>query len=138
MVLCTQITFWRKLLTEFAPILTALSELHCRLFFSEYEYYEQYVTCPDCSCNLYVVCVGGTTAAPNAANHNHTPAGTFKRQNTVDSATIKENTARINSASAAVRPAAVKNTPLTGIEPCTSPYDTCENSKGNFFCLIMS
>ncbi|XP_021927296.1 serine/threonine-protein kinase MARK2-like isoform X3 [Zootermopsis nevadensis] len=60
---------------------------------------------------------GGTTAAPNAANHNHTPAGNFKRQNTVDSATIKENTARINSASAAVRPATVKNTPLPGIEP---------------------
>ncbi|PNF36826.1 hypothetical protein B7P43_G09622 [Cryptotermes secundus] len=60
---------------------------------------------------------GGTTAPPNAANHNHTPASNFKRQNTVDSATIKENTARINSASAAVRPATVKNTPLPGIEP---------------------
>ncbi|XP_021927301.1 serine/threonine-protein kinase MARK2-like isoform X8 [Zootermopsis nevadensis] len=72
---------------------------------------------------------GGTTAAPNAANHNHTPAGNFKRQNTVDSATIKENTARINSASAAVRPATVKNTPLPGIEPCTSPFDTSSVSS---------
>ncbi|PNF36825.1 hypothetical protein B7P43_G09622 [Cryptotermes secundus] len=66
---------------------------------------------------------GGTTAPPNAANHNHTPASNFKRQNTVDSATIKENTARINSASAAVRPATVKNTPLPGIEPCMSSND---------------
>nr|CAD7260491.1 unnamed protein product [Timema shepardi] len=49
------------------------------------------------------------TGTPNAANHNHTPASNFKRQNTVDSATIKENTARINSASVAVRPTAVKN-----------------------------
>ncbi|XP_069677067.1 serine/threonine-protein kinase MARK2-like isoform X4 [Periplaneta americana] len=62
---------------------------------------------------------GGTTAPPNAANHNHTPASNFKRQNTVDSATIKENTARINSTSPAVRPATVKNTPLPGIEPST-------------------
>lgn len=85
-----------------------------------------------------VMCIGGTTAAPNAANHNHTPAGNFKRQNTVDSATIKENTARINSASAAVRPATVKNTPLPGIEPCTSPFDTCKNLKCDFFFLIFS
>nr|CAD7593171.1 unnamed protein product [Timema genevievae] len=49
------------------------------------------------------------TGTPNAANHNHTPASNFKRQNTVDSATIKENTARINSASVAARPTAVKN-----------------------------
>nr|CAD7393115.1 unnamed protein product [Timema cristinae] len=52
---------------------------------------------------------GAPTGTPNAANHNHTPASNFKRQNTVDSATIKENTARINSASVAVRPTAVKN-----------------------------
>nr|CAD7424339.1 unnamed protein product [Timema monikensis] len=53
--------------------------------------------------------LGAPTGTPNAANHNHTPASNFKRQNTVDSATIKENTARINSASVAVRPTAVKN-----------------------------
>ncbi|CAG2060663.1 unnamed protein product, partial [Timema podura] len=52
---------------------------------------------------------GAPTGTPNAANHNHTPASNFKRQNTVDSATIKENTARINSASVAARPTAVKN-----------------------------
>jgi len=72
--------------------------------------------------------VGGTAVPPNTANHNHTPASNFKRQNTVDSATIKENTARINSASAAVRPSAVKNMPLQGIEPCMSPHDPCKNS----------
>lgn len=47
---------------------------------------------------------GGTT---NSTNHNHSSGGggggaaatasNFKRQNTVDSATIKENTARLNS-----------------------------------------
>jgi hypothetical protein len=79
-----------------------------------------------------IVRVGGTTAPPNAANHNHTPDSNFKRQNTVDSATIKENTARINSASAAVRPATVKNTPLPGIEPCMSSNDPCKNLKDNF------
>lgn len=54
--------------------------------------------------------LGATPATPsNATNHNHTTASNFKRQNTVDSATIKENTARINSASAATRPTAAKN-----------------------------
>ncbi|CAB3368112.1 Hypothetical predicted protein [Cloeon dipterum] len=49
-------------------------------------------------------------------NHNHSAvtSSNFKRQNTVDSATIKENTARINSASAAAsgagRPSAAKST----------------------------
>jgi hypothetical protein len=80
-----------------------------------------------------IVHVGGTAAPQNAANHNHTPASNFKRQNTVDSATIKENTARINSASAAVRPATVKNTPLPGIEPCMSSNDPCKNFKDFFF-----
>ncbi|XP_052125830.1 serine/threonine-protein kinase MARK2-like isoform X6 [Frankliniella occidentalis] len=47
---------------------------------------------------------------PNSSNHNHnSTTSNFKRQNTVDSATIKENTARINSASAATRPTPVKN-----------------------------
>ncbi|XP_063237001.1 MAP/microtubule affinity-regulating kinase 3 isoform X3 [Bacillus rossius redtenbacheri] len=51
------------------------------------------------------------SGTPNATNHNHTPASNFKRQNTVDAATIKENTARIsiNSAVAGVRPATAKN-----------------------------
>lgn len=53
---------------------------------------------------------GGTTATPsNSTNHNHTTASNFKRQNTVDSATIKENTARINSGSGATRPTVAKN-----------------------------
>ncbi|XP_049863991.1 serine/threonine-protein kinase MARK2-like isoform X30 [Schistocerca gregaria] len=53
---------------------------------------------------------GAPTGTPNVSNHNHAPTSNFKRQNTVDSATIKENTARINSASAATRPAPPKNT----------------------------
>jgi len=39
----------------------------------------------------------GTT---NSTNHNHNvaiPSTNFKRQNTIDAASIKENTARINS-----------------------------------------
>ncbi|XP_068081459.1 serine/threonine-protein kinase MARK2 isoform X2 [Anabrus simplex] len=55
--------------------------------------------------------IGGTPAGTqNAANHNHAPSSNFKRQNTVDSATIKENTARINSGSAVTRPTPTKNT----------------------------
>ncbi|KAF4525634.1 hypothetical protein B566_EDAN001234 [Ephemera danica] len=57
-----------------------------------------------------------TPIMPNTgSNHNHSAVpSNFKRQNTVDSATIKENTARINSASAAAagsgRPSAAKST----------------------------
>ncbi|KAK7866590.1 hypothetical protein R5R35_010425 [Gryllus longicercus] len=51
-----------------------------------------------------------TTVAQNATNHNHAPASNFKRQNTVDSATIKETTARINSGSTVTRPVSTKNT----------------------------
>ncbi|KAK7866589.1 hypothetical protein R5R35_010425 [Gryllus longicercus] len=56
--------------------------------------------------------LGGTptTVAQNATNHNHAPASNFKRQNTVDSATIKETTARINSGSTVTRPVSTKNT----------------------------
>lgn len=55
----------------------------------------------------------------NTTNHNHATTGTgagqlagsggsnFKRQNTVDSATIKENTARVSAG----RPSATKNSP---------------------------
>ncbi|XP_034235188.1 serine/threonine-protein kinase MARK2-like isoform X9 [Thrips palmi] len=53
---------------------------------------------------------GVPAGTPNSSNHNHnSTTSNFKRQNTVDSATIKENTARINSASAATRPTPVKN-----------------------------
>lgn len=55
-----------------------------------------------CLCGEGGVPAGGTTTT---TNHNHSSTGTgstatasnFKRQNTVDSATIKENTARLNS-----------------------------------------
>ncbi|XP_060843887.1 serine/threonine-protein kinase MARK2-like isoform X1 [Rhopalosiphum padi] len=40
------------------------------------------------------------TSTPNSTNHNHNvaiPSTNFKRQNTIDAASIKENTARLNS-----------------------------------------
>ncbi|ODN05672.1 MAP/microtubule affinity-regulating kinase 3 [Orchesella cincta] len=43
----------------------------------------------------------GTNAATSNHNHAITTTNNFKRQNTVDSATIKENTARISAASGA-------------------------------------
>ncbi|XP_015112641.1 serine/threonine-protein kinase MARK2 isoform X5 [Diachasma alloeum] len=60
----------------------------------------------------------GAPSPGNATNHNHATTGTggtvtstggsnFKRQNTVDAATIKENSARVSAA----RPAAPKNSP---------------------------
>ncbi|OAD59123.1 Serine/threonine-protein kinase MARK2, partial [Eufriesea mexicana] len=60
----------------------------------------------------------GAPSPGNATNHNHATATTgvtvtgssgsnFKRQNTVDSATIKENTARVSAS----RPSAPKNSP---------------------------
>lgn len=63
------------------------------------------------SWHCLVSCEGGVPAGgtTNSTNHNHSSAGggggggaaatasNFKRQNTVDSATIKENTARLNS-----------------------------------------
>ncbi|XP_046821505.1 serine/threonine-protein kinase MARK2-like isoform X12 [Vespa crabro] len=60
----------------------------------------------------------GAPSPGNATNHNHAPAVTggtvtssggsnFKRQNTVDAATIKENSARVSAA----RPSAPKNSP---------------------------
>lgn len=53
-------------------------------------------------CVFVYFCQGtGTNAATSNHNHNITPTNNFKRQNTVDSATIKENTARISAASAA-------------------------------------
>lgn len=63
------------------------------------------------SWHCLVSCEGGVPAGgtTNSTNHNHSSTGggggggaaatasNFKRQNTVDSATIKENTARLNS-----------------------------------------
>ena len=62
--------------------------------------------------------VGGAPSPGNTTNHNHATTVTggtvvgsggsnFKRQNTVDAATIKENSARV----AASRPSAPKNSP---------------------------
>ncbi|XP_031369547.1 serine/threonine-protein kinase MARK2-like isoform X12 [Apis dorsata] len=62
--------------------------------------------------------IGAAPSPGNATNHNHatpTTGGTvtgntgsnFKRQNTVDAATIKENTARVSAS----RPSAPKNSP---------------------------
>lgn len=62
--------------------------------------------------------LGGAPSPGNTTNHNHATAVTggvvtgsggsnFKRQNTVDAATIKENSARV----AATRPSAPKNSP---------------------------
>jgi hypothetical protein len=64
--------------------------------------------------------LGGAPSPGNTTNHNHSTAVTggtvagsgvsnFKRQNTVDAATIKENTARAARESA--RPTATKNSP---------------------------
>lgn len=64
-----------------------------------------------------MICEGGVPAggAANTTNHNHSGGGgttatasNFKRQNTVDSATIKENTARLNSRA----PAKTANLPV--------------------------
>lgn len=64
--------------------------------------------------------LGGAPSPGNATNHNHATTVTggtvtgsggsnFKRQNTVDAATIKENTARAGRES--IRPSAPKNSP---------------------------
>lgn len=64
---------------------------------------------------------GGAPSPGNATNHNHATAVTgatvtgsggsnFKRQNTVDAATIKENSARVSAS----RPSAPKNSQSPG------------------------
>jgi MAP/microtubule affinity-regulating kinase len=78
----------------------------------------------------------GVGANPAANNHNHAapPIGNFKRQNTVDSATIKENTQRIKDAtapgsssgttrpaSAAVKTANVPTLDVPGVSTANSP-----------------
>jgi MAP/microtubule affinity-regulating kinase len=68
------------------------------------------------SCLINCTATVGAPALTPGTNHNHSAvtSSNFKRQNTVDSATIKENTARINSATAAAsgtgRPSAAKST----------------------------
>lgn len=65
--------------------------------------------------------LGGAPSPGNATNHNHATAVTgttvagsggsnFKRQNTVDAATIKENSARVSAS----RPSAPKNSQPPG------------------------
>lgn len=66
----------------------------------------------------FISSLGGAPSPGNATNHNHATAVTggtvtgsggsnFKRQNTVDAATIKENSARVSAS----RPSAPKNSP---------------------------
>ena len=70
------------------------------------------------SCKRFSFHSGAAPSPGNATNHNHATATTggtvtgssgsnFKRQNTVDAATIKENTARVSAS----RPSAPKNSP---------------------------
>lgn len=49
-------------------------------------------------CDSFAMTGTGNNAAANNHNYATPPSGNFKRQNTVDSATIKENTARISAA----------------------------------------
>ncbi|KAK6622990.1 hypothetical protein RUM43_008842 [Polyplax serrata] len=68
----------------------------------------------------------------NATNHNYTTASNFKRQNTVDSATIKENTARINSGNAPTRPTVAKNSVnITALDSSASPGKPRGVTKSN-------
>lgn len=66
-----------------------------------------------------------TTTTTTTVNHNYTtsntsaPINNFKRQNTIDSATIKENTARLN-------PRPVKNTANLTI-PAPLPIDSSKS-----------
>ncbi|KAK8745798.1 hypothetical protein OTU49_000014, partial [Cherax quadricarinatus] len=67
---------------------------------------------------------GGTTPVSTNA-HNHAGTNNFRRQNTVDSATIKENTARLAQGgvptTSASRSAALKNQNITAIDPTGAP-----------------
>lgn len=67
---------------------------------------------------IFFLLLGGAPSPGNVTNHNHATAVTggtvtgsggsnFKRQNTVDAATIKENSARVSAS----RPTAPKNSP---------------------------
>ncbi|XP_069185705.1 MAP/microtubule affinity-regulating kinase 3 isoform X25 [Procambarus clarkii] len=67
---------------------------------------------------------GGTTPVSTNA-HNHAGTNNFRRQNTVDSATIKENTARLAQGgvptTSASRSAALKNQNITALDPTGAP-----------------
>lgn len=66
---------------------------------------------------------GGTTPVSTNA-HNHAGTNNFRRQNTVDSATIKENTARLAQGGApttASRSGALKNQNMTPFESSGAP-----------------
>lgn len=66
---------------------------------------------------------GSTTTSSNA--HNHAGSNHFRRQNTVDSATIKENTARLaqggNATTSSSRSAALKNQNITALDSTGQP-----------------
>lgn len=73
------------------------------------------------SYTIFLFSLGGAPSPGNATNHNHATAVTgttvtgsggsnFKRQNTVDAATIKENSARVSAS----RPSAPKNSQPPG------------------------
>lgn len=89
--------------------------------------------------------LGAAPSPGNATNHNHatpTTGGTvtgntgsnFKRQNTVDAATIKENTARVSAS----RPSAPKNSPgqLDTSEFFSSSCDFFFRNS-TYICLIV-
>lgn len=67
---------------------------------------------------------GGTTPVSTNA-HNHAGTNNFRRQNTVDTATIKENTARLAQGgvptTSASRSAALKNQNITALDPSGAP-----------------
>ena len=70
---------------------------------------------------------GGTTPVSTNAQ-NHAGTNNFRRQNTVDSATIRENTARLAQGGAPTtsssRPAALKNQNITGLDSSGAPSKT--------------
>lgn len=81
--------------------------------------------------------LGGAPSPGNATNHNHATAVTgggatvtgsggsnFKRQNTVDAATIKENSARVSAS----RPSAPKNSQPPG-QLDTSEFKLCSRNN---------
>ncbi|CAL4059848.1 unnamed protein product [Meganyctiphanes norvegica] len=72
---------------------------------------------------------GGGSTATSSNSHNHAGSNHFRRQNTVDSATIKENTARLAQGGSATtssssRSAALKNQNITALDPSGQPTKT--------------
>ncbi|XP_050737909.1 MAP/microtubule affinity-regulating kinase 3-like isoform X10 [Eriocheir sinensis] len=70
---------------------------------------------------------GGTTPVSTNAQ-NHAGTNNFRRQNTVDSATIRENTARLAqggvSTTSSSRSSALKNQNITALDPSGAPSKT--------------